>query len=356
MPGLRIHRCLRPPFISRVRIGPSWAKVPLDLALALTATRLALTRPVRRRALARRRRRASASCSPAGSRVPHLYDMHSSLPQQVAQLRLRARRRGSTRMLGWLERLMIRRSRVVIVICQDLETTVRGIDADVPTVLIENAPGSGDAPAAGTGARDSRGARARGRRRPSCSTRARSSTIRGSTCCTRAMAVVVRAAPGRAARAGRRRAGAGRGRARGRSTRWASPSAVDLHRPASRRGDSGLSRRRDRARVAAIDRHEHAAEDLPVPAIGPADRRDQPAHAHAGARRRDRVSRRSARPRRLARRFSRRSTIPARGRRSARARASSPRRKYSDEAFIAKTRHGACGLLRRRTARRARRP
>jgi glycosyltransferase involved in cell wall biosynthesis len=46
---------------------------------------------------------------------------------------------------------MIRRSRVVIVICQELETTVRAVDPDVPTVLIENAPGSGDRPTPGTG-------------------------------------------------------------------------------------------------------------------------------------------------------------------------------------------------------------
>ena len=44
MPGLRIIRCLRPPLVSRVRIGPSWAKVPLDALLSLTALRLALTR------------------------------------------------------------------------------------------------------------------------------------------------------------------------------------------------------------------------------------------------------------------------------------------------------------------------
>jgi glycosyltransferase involved in cell wall biosynthesis len=54
--------------------------------------------------------------------------------------------------LGWVERLMIRRSRVVIVICEDLKLTVRDIDPAVPAVLIENAPGSGDAPTAGTGA------------------------------------------------------------------------------------------------------------------------------------------------------------------------------------------------------------
>ena len=46
---------------------------------------------------------------------------------------------------------MIRRSRVVIVICPELEDTVKAVDPDVPTVLIENAPGSGDRPTPGTG-------------------------------------------------------------------------------------------------------------------------------------------------------------------------------------------------------------
>jgi glycosyltransferase involved in cell wall biosynthesis len=47
--------------------------------------------------------------------------------------------------------MMIRNSKVVIVICQALETTVRGVDAGVPTVLIENAPGSGATPTSGAG-------------------------------------------------------------------------------------------------------------------------------------------------------------------------------------------------------------
>ena len=57
------------------------------------------------------------------------------------------------RAFAWMERFVIRRSRVVIVICPHLEEVVRGIDAGVPAVLIENAPGSGDTPVAGSGAR-----------------------------------------------------------------------------------------------------------------------------------------------------------------------------------------------------------
>ena len=84
LPGLRVFRCLRPPFVRHVGIGPSLAKVPLDLALTFTALRRALTERLRRRPLARGGQLSSASCSPALLGVPHLYDMHSSLPQQLA--------------------------------------------------------------------------------------------------------------------------------------------------------------------------------------------------------------------------------------------------------------------------------
>ena len=150
MPGLTIRRCVRPPLVHHVRIGPSWTKVPLDLSLACSALKLALTR----------RYDAVHSHEEGGFigvilawwlGVPHLYDMHSSLPQQVDNFGY-GRATWLKRVLSWVERVMIRRSRVVIVICQDLETTVRSVDADVPTVLIENAPGSGDVRDAGGGA------------------------------------------------------------------------------------------------------------------------------------------------------------------------------------------------------------
>lgn len=149
LPGLRIHRCVRPPFMTAIGIGPSWKKLPLDFFVACTALRLALTR----------RYDAIHSHEEGGAigvalarwlRVPHLYDMHSSLPQQIANFGY-GRARWLTRLFTTLERFMIRRSRVIIVICPELETTVREIDPGVSAVLIENAPGSGDAPRAGSG-------------------------------------------------------------------------------------------------------------------------------------------------------------------------------------------------------------
>ena len=158
MAGLRVFRSLRVPFLTRVKIGPSLAKIPLDVLLTLTAVRRALTE----------RYDAVHSHEEGGvigvilaalMRVPHVYDMHSSLPQQLTNFAFTS----SSLVRGvflMLERMMIRRSRVVIVICPSLEETVRGIDAGARTVLIENAPGSAEdeaSPAAAAAVRQSLG-------------------------------------------------------------------------------------------------------------------------------------------------------------------------------------------------------
>jgi glycosyltransferase involved in cell wall biosynthesis len=140
MPGLRVFRSLRPPFLDEVKIGPSLAKIPLDALLALSALRRALSG----------RYDAVHSHEEGGLigavlamllRVPHLYDMHSSLPQQLSNFAF-SRSRILKGMFLAMERFMIRRSRVVIVICPSLEETVKAIEPGAQTVLIENAPGS----------------------------------------------------------------------------------------------------------------------------------------------------------------------------------------------------------------------
>ncbi|MCX6553353.1 MAG: glycosyltransferase family 4 protein [Acidobacteria bacterium] len=142
LPGLKVHRSWRPPFVHRVKIGPSFAKIPLDLLLAVKALHVAL----------KWRFDAVHSHEEGGAiglvlarmlRVPHVYDMHSSLPEQLSNFKF-----SSSRMLlwmfRWLERRMVRRSRAVIVICRHLEDVARAIDPAVRVVLIENAPGSGE--------------------------------------------------------------------------------------------------------------------------------------------------------------------------------------------------------------------
>jgi glycosyltransferase involved in cell wall biosynthesis len=67
--------------------------------------------------------------------------MHSSLPQQLTNFAF-SRSPLIRGVFLAIERFMIRRSRVVVVICPSLEETVRAIAPDARTVLIENAPGS----------------------------------------------------------------------------------------------------------------------------------------------------------------------------------------------------------------------
>jgi len=142
MPGLRVFRSLRPPWVHHVRVGPSLAKIPLDALLTLTVIRRALAD--RYDAIHSHEEGGLIGAALAMLlRVPHLYDMHSSLPQQLSNFAFSGSRLLKT-MFQVIERFIIRRSRVVVVICPSLEETVRAIEPQARTVLIENAPGSAD--------------------------------------------------------------------------------------------------------------------------------------------------------------------------------------------------------------------
>ncbi len=149
LPGLRIYRAARPPFVTRVKIGPSAAKLFLDMTLTLAA----LNRARRGGYDAVHSHEEGAAIGvliSAALGVPHLYDMHSSLPQQLENFAF-----SRSAVLRWifqqLERTAINRSRVTIVICPHLEETARRVVPGARTVLIENAPGSGEAPVQGSG-------------------------------------------------------------------------------------------------------------------------------------------------------------------------------------------------------------
>ena len=139
MPGLRIYRCPKPPFLGGVRIGPSAAKIVLDALLALTAARLAHTG----------RYDAVHSHEEAGLPglwlaewlgVPHLYDMHSSLPQQLGNFGY-DRSALIRHLFERAERTMITRSRAIITICRELQDTAEALGAADRASLIENVMG-----------------------------------------------------------------------------------------------------------------------------------------------------------------------------------------------------------------------
>ena len=139
LPNLRIYRSLRPPLIRKVRIGPSFTKLVLDALMLLTTIRLAVTRKYD----------AIHSHEEMGIvgvwlakwlGIPHLYDMHSSLPQQLTNFKYS--KSGLLRgLFTWAEGQMVHRSNVVITICQELQDTVTGMGAGERSLLIENVMG-----------------------------------------------------------------------------------------------------------------------------------------------------------------------------------------------------------------------
>jgi len=136
MPGLSIHRCAKLPLINKIKIGPSIPKIFLDVLLyfktlqllnanqydvfhsheeaAFFALRLIKKHP-----------------------MPHLYDMHSSLPHQLSNFK--AYNIGFIRKIfESLEHKVLSSCDAVITICDDLGKIVDGGYADKPHRMIEN--------------------------------------------------------------------------------------------------------------------------------------------------------------------------------------------------------------------------
>ncbi|MGD9903708.1 MAG: glycosyltransferase [Vicinamibacterales bacterium] len=139
LPNLRIFRGPRPPFVRRVKIGPSAAKVALDAFMLVTIARRVLAGGYD----------AVHSHEEMGLvgvwvarwlGVPHLYDMHSSLPQQLSNFTF-SRSRWLRRLLDAVERQMVGKSDVVITICQELQDAVSELGHGDRAILIENVMG-----------------------------------------------------------------------------------------------------------------------------------------------------------------------------------------------------------------------
>jgi len=147
LPNLTIFRSIRPPFVRKVRIGPSWTKLLLDGLMLLTIARVALTR--RYDAIHSHEEMGIIGVRLARMLgIPHLYDMHSSLPQQLNNFTY-SRSAALRKIFDWVEHQMVRRSDVVVTICQELQDTVGEMGVGSRAVLIENVMG-GDVESAPT--------------------------------------------------------------------------------------------------------------------------------------------------------------------------------------------------------------
>jgi glycosyltransferase involved in cell wall biosynthesis len=139
LPNLRIIRSPKPPLITRVRIGPSFGKLVLDVWLAVTAWRQARRAPYD---LIHSHEEAGLLGVWLAKRlgIPHLYDMHSSLPQQLTNFRF-AGNAMLRRAFEVMEDRTVFGSDVVITICKDLQDHVTAMGAGGRAVLIENVMG-----------------------------------------------------------------------------------------------------------------------------------------------------------------------------------------------------------------------
>jgi glycosyltransferase involved in cell wall biosynthesis len=136
LPGLTIHRVRRLPRLHSVKAGPSWTKLVLDALVFLKVLAL-LGR--QRYDLVHSHEEAAFFGAPLARlfRTRHLYDMHSSLPQQLANFEF------STfapllAAFRWLERRAIQGSHGIIGVYPELVAHARAIAPEHPTFLIEN--------------------------------------------------------------------------------------------------------------------------------------------------------------------------------------------------------------------------
>ena len=273
--------------------------------------------------------------------IPHLYDMHSSLPQQLGNFRF-----SRSKALRWgfeqAEGYMVRGSQVVITICQELQDTVHEMGVGDRAVLIENVMGGDVDPTPGPGRDALRAAWGLTPTQPVVLYTGTFEQYQGLDLLLEASVRLKALVPDVAVLVV--------GGARSRSASWPheprAPGAPLVF--TGQRPPSDVPHFVDACDVLVSPRisgHEHAPQDLLVPALGPADRRDQPAHAHAGAHRRTprcsssrpptRSPRASPRSCRIARR---RRDLPQRRTRLADAR-------YSRQSYLSRTRQAYALLL-----------
>jgi glycosyltransferase involved in cell wall biosynthesis len=139
LPNLRIFRSWRPPLVRKVRIGPSPTKVLLDALMLFTIVRRALT--TRYDAIHSHEEMGLVGVWLARwLRIPHLYDMHSSLPQQLSNFKY-SRSSSLRRLFLWAEDQMVHGSQVVITICRELQDAVERMGVGERALLIENVMG-----------------------------------------------------------------------------------------------------------------------------------------------------------------------------------------------------------------------
>ncbi len=136
-PGLRVIRVPRVPFTGKIPVGPSFGKLLHDLPLMRTAKRL--LREEKYDLLHTHEEAAYLGVFAARRQgIPHLYDMHSSLPEGLENYGWRI---GPLRPLARaVEAWVLRRVDRVLAICPALKELVERTAPQTPVVVVENVP------------------------------------------------------------------------------------------------------------------------------------------------------------------------------------------------------------------------
>lgn len=138
LPGVRIYRAPRIPFVKELKVGPSWPKLLLDGLLLIKTITLLLQKKYD---VIHSHEEASIFAQPLAAifHSRHLYDMHSSLPRQLVSFNFGNNLFFIT-LFRWLERKVINHCDALITIGPDLEQHARSINSRVPQQMIENLP------------------------------------------------------------------------------------------------------------------------------------------------------------------------------------------------------------------------
>jgi glycosyltransferase involved in cell wall biosynthesis len=133
-----IHRIPAVPFVKHIKIGPSLTKIPLDIVMFFKAFQMLLG--TKYDCIHVHEEAALFGCILKKIfRVPQVYDMHSSIPQQLVNFNFTNNKKLiKTAQVG--EKFIIENSEAVIVICPYLEETVKKIDPEKKSWVIENPP------------------------------------------------------------------------------------------------------------------------------------------------------------------------------------------------------------------------
>jgi glycosyltransferase involved in cell wall biosynthesis len=135
-PNVKIHRVRNIKMIQHVRVGPSRAKILLDLLVFFKAIQMLLSK--RYDVIHSHEEAAFFSMFLAWVfHTRHLYDMHSVLSNQLTNFDF-GNKPIFVKVFEFLERMVLKTCNAVITVGADLEAYVRSVDPKIRVVTIEN--------------------------------------------------------------------------------------------------------------------------------------------------------------------------------------------------------------------------